>query len=1191
MALQLPRLWGSPLNKKNVLQSTPQITGQIEQMRTSVLPQMPLQTPQAPQVDTKHSFNAWPTLPRELPKTGAEQQVDPKLQKIVDYVKTTYPDLSPEEKVVKIKELRGKYEGMKIDYKNISEVDPNTGSRYWAIQDNKNIFWLPKIPRFNDLKDTSVKDWASPLQVVKDFWINAWKSALNLWSDVANFFLDPVDSATWLLKIWAWTAVNTYETVTWDEVWGKAKEYWDVASQAVQYFKDRYGSAEAFSKSAYQDPVGVFSDIVSLVWWVGTVLKWASKIAPKVKTLQKLWDIWTDLQRVWTLDPANKVTEWMNYLWWKWVGLVKRWASYIPDITRGTLWKMTWTSSDTIKQVYQSAVEWSDEARKWLRWEIVDTDVLSNVEQWVDAIKSNRKQLYWQWYETLVKNKNIIDTNDIGREVLQGMYDDLWVTFDKDLNLDFSQSKITSRSAQQNLTDIVNDLKNWKDKTPAWLDILKQRIQDYARYTPEFAKSDRFSTMVSNKIKDKITSVVPEYKDMMKNYWQVSDLLKDIKSAISVWWNTKKNVAITKLKSVFRDNQEFRKAMIQEIEKYSGKDISWQIAWLQMSPLLPKWLAWVWAWIWVTVWWYWAVAWALSNPFTLVPLLLTSPRIVGEVANAIWVSVNKLNKYADFIKSKLPNANAVTDANRAVNSTNPWLPENPLDWWVKQPLVPDWTPPKPWWLLMQPLNKQKSLPSFPVKNDWVVNPLNNSIRSSSNTVDSLWSVNLSPKKKTPLIKAHVVDKVDDALPTAWKMEQRAKSLDSVDLTKEEQKLRGYWRAEKDIAKRKEAMLGKSKPKVKDSNVLDTLNPTWWLFVEYTPQTRATMKLWDNITTLDKTLGKSPDEMITIYRWAPKLQKSIVPWDFISTSKEVAKSYIWDDWHIISKQVKIKDVLDDIDEPLLWEESIYRPQTIHTTTPTVWEKMTQKKMELSDLWWVKTVKPNNQLKFNQWADYEAVRLVVNDKDAMVARYWALRNKDMQALGGKAPLTEWEKLEMKRILKDLWVDDKTATARHQFLKDEAKKVRSRSEQVLYEIKDDFRNKAQKKPTPTTSLWKPLPKVDDSLLVEARKYKSADERIDCIKEIESTDIWVYDSIKKQSELLLWDVNDMSKNMYEMQLRRITKEIDFHKQYNEPFERDLVKMFENQLDILNWKTNKVYLPDWYRTEAQLRKIREEAN
>lgn len=57
---------------------------------------------------------------------------------------------------------------------------------------------------------------------------------------------------------------------------------------------------------------------------------------------------------------------------------------------------------------------------------------------------------------------------------------------------------------------------------------------------------------------------------------------------------------------------------------------------------------------------------------------------------------------------------------------------------------------------------------------------------------------------------------------------------------------------------------------------------------------------------------------------------------------------------------------------------------------------------------------------------------------------------------------------RILKVLWVDDNTATARHQFLKDEAKKVRSRSDQVLHEIKDDFR-------TTKPAKWLPLVKAN--------------------------------------------------------------------------------------------------------------------
>jgi hypothetical protein len=130
-------------------------------------------------------------------------------------------------------------------------------------------------------------------------------------------------------------------------------------------------------------------------------------------------------------------------------------------------------------------------------------------------------------------------------------------------------------------------------------------------------------------------------------------------------------------------------------------------------------------------------------------------------------------------------------------------------------------------------------------------------------------------------------------------------------------------------------------------------------------------------------------------------------------------------------------------------------------PKVDQWFEDSKKYFSDKGGVLTVKPNNQLKFNQWDSYEPVRLVVNDKDAMVARFWALANKQKQSIVGKwTKLTDWERLEMKRILNELWVDEKTAIERHQFLKDEAKKVRSSSEQVLHEINDDFRTKMEAK-----------------------------------------------------------------------------------------------------------------------------------
>ena len=109
---------------------------------------------------------------------------------------------------------------------------------------------------------------------------------------------------------------------------------------------------------------------------------------------------------------------------------------------------------------------------------------------------------------------------------------------------------------------------------------------------------------------------------------------------------------------------------------------------------------------------------------------------------------------------------------------------------------------------------------------------------------------------------------------------------------------------------------------KKEPTLDDLNPTGGVLVDYAPQDRATIKLGKNITTLDKTSNKDADTAVTIYRGAIKGQKDIVAGDFVTTNKELAKSYSGEG-NILEKEVKMKDVLDDSTEPL-GEEYIYRP---------------------------------------------------------------------------------------------------------------------------------------------------------------------------------------------------------------------------------------------------------------------------
>jgi len=125
---------------------------------------------------------------------------------------------------------------------------------------------------------------------------------------------------------------------------------------------------------------------------------------------------------------------------------------------------------------------------------------------------------------------------------------------------------------------------------------------------------------------------------------------------------------------------------------------------------------------------------------------------------------------------------------------------------------------------------------------------------------------------------------------------------------------------------KQLQIPKSQAKIADITkepLLDTLNPTGSLYVDYTPSDRATIKLADNITTLDKTMNKPADTMVTIYRGAPKVQKNIVPGDFITTNYDLAKSYTGEN-NVLSKRVKLSDILDDLEAPLE-EEYLYRPQ--------------------------------------------------------------------------------------------------------------------------------------------------------------------------------------------------------------------------------------------------------------------------
>ena len=648
------------------------------------------------------------SLPKAIPQTWSQPkttdnqkyidlQIDIKKWMPFEKMKELYSDIPESAQSDLYNDLK---KGMPIE--KIPELYPEL---QWSVQKQ----WWGKwqfspwwIEPFKPVMKTG--SWMyNPLKTLA----NAPWSLANVWINIANMWLSPVETAKGLLKtiVWAtnvvWSAIP--KAILWDEKYNEvnqkllndqgtlwqirryASEWWEQAKAVGEYFKG-YWDPEELQRRLEEDPAWILSDVATLMWFAW----WAIQKAWQVSKLSKVAQVWQKIASLEKYDPYKFLPKATKEIGWKAISKV---ANIAWEWAVSLLWKATWTSADTIKEVYKAAAQWDTSAIEWIRWAINDETVIENLKRWVQDIIDDRKTMYWKGYEVLKSNLTNVDTTPIAKKTLESL-SDMWINFDAQWNLDFAWSTITSPQARSNLQNIVSDLYTRWDNTPKWLDILKQRVADYARYTPEFAKSDRVATMVSNLIKDEIVKVVPEYAEMTKWYAELSNLVKDIKQATWMWRKENISTIWTKLKWLLRDNQEVRKMVVQKMQEATWRNVLWQVAGLQMQPITPRGLMGVWIAWWVALW---QIS-SLINPTYLIPLLATSPRLIGELANAMWVSTKFVTDYYNKFKSYASKyGNNTTNTMNNGGAMGNWLPNRvnevkPSKWQTPTPPTPK-TPP------------------------------------------------------------------------------------------------------------------------------------------------------------------------------------------------------------------------------------------------------------------------------------------------------------------------------------------------------------------------------------------------------------------------------------------------------------------------------------------------------------------
>ena len=167
------------------------------------------------------------------------------------------------------------------------------------------------------------------------------------------------------------------------------------------------------------------------------------------------------------------------------------------------------------------------------------------------------------------------------------------------------------------------------DATVIVLDILKRKLDDF--YSPS-RQANAFIQPIKQSVRN-ILEQVPEYKNMTREYAQMSEVINELERGLSLGTRAATDTTLKKLTSVLRDNNEFRKVMVEQLQKYSGADLKGQIAGAALNPIAPRGLMRT-----VVGGGILGASSLMLSPGFLASLPLASPRVIGELVRVLGLT-------------------------------------------------------------------------------------------------------------------------------------------------------------------------------------------------------------------------------------------------------------------------------------------------------------------------------------------------------------------------------------------------------------------------------------------------------------------------------------------------------------------------------------------------------------------------
>ena len=302
----------------------------------------------------------------------------------------------------------------------------------------------------------------------------------------------------------------------------------------------------------------------------------------------------------------------------------------------------TGAGEEAFKQAYKAGKETNPEFLANMRGQAPMENVLNSAKANLAEMRKTKNASYRSGMEDITSDKSVLNFKEIDTKLKEAT------------NVGSFKGETTNPNAIKALQDIKKSVNRWKSldpaeyHTPEGMDALKQRIGAILEDIPYGTKARHIADDIYHSVKDTIKTQAPKYDEVMKDYSQSSELIREIEKSLSLGNKASVSTGLNKLQSLMRNNvisnYGYRQELANKLMEQGGRNIMPGLAGQALSSWTPRGIVGQGLDVGAGL----SALGGLTNlPATAATMAATSPRLMGEATYKAGQIAGKTPKMTD----------------------------------------------------------------------------------------------------------------------------------------------------------------------------------------------------------------------------------------------------------------------------------------------------------------------------------------------------------------------------------------------------------------------------------------------------------------------------------------------------------------------------------------------------------------